>query len=214
MARFFEAKCRNNPIEEKKLDITIEPMRQDDIPTVADLMARAYSTSPLNLAAMGTDLDLYRNFMKLALEKLGGQTYIARNNDQIVGGMRMVKWPDCQLPPGKMLPLLPKMIMILRGKFLRVMKWIPVWAKKDPKESHWHFGPFSVLPELQGQGIGSQLLTYFCKLVDEEGEAAYLETDKTENVRLYQRFGFQVTSETPVLGVPNWFMWRAGQAKQ
>jgi hypothetical protein len=128
-------------------------MRQNDIPVVADLMARAYSTSPLNLSAIGTDLNLYRNFMTLALEKLGGQTYIAKDSGQIVGGMRMVRWPDCQLPPGKMLPLLPKMVMILKGKIFRVMKWIPVWAKRGPKEPHWHFGPFSVVPERQVKGL-------------------------------------------------------------
>jgi GNAT superfamily N-acetyltransferase len=163
---------------------------------------------------MGTDLNIYKKFMQLALERLPGRTFVAKEDGQIVGGMRMVQWPDCQLPLSKMLPLLPKMIMILKTKIFRVMKWIPVWAKMDPKEPHWHYGPFAVLPERQGQGIGSQLLTYFCERVDEQGGAAYLETDKAENVQLYQRFGFQVTSETPVLGVPNWFMWRAGQAKQ
>ncbi len=90
---------------------------------------------------------------------------------------------------------------------------MPAWAKLDPKQPHWHFGPFAVLPERQGQGIGSQLLTYFCEHVDRLGAAAYLETDKPENVRLYQRFGFEVTSEKPVLGVPNWFMWRSPRPK-
>jgi hypothetical protein len=36
----------------------------------------------------------------------------------------------------------------------------------------------------------------------------YLETDKPENVTLYERFGFKVTGEAKVFGVPNWFMWR------
>ncbi len=90
---------------------------------------------------------------------------------------------------------------------------MPVWAKLDPKQPHWHFGPFGVLQERQRQGIGSQLLTYFCEHVDRLGAAAYLETDKPGNVRLYQRFGFEVTSEAPVLGVPNWFMWRSPQPK-
>ena len=36
----------------------------------------------------------------------------------------------------------------------------------------------------------------------------YLETDKPENVTLYERFGFKVTGEAKVFGVPNWFKWR------
>jgi hypothetical protein len=36
----------------------------------------------------------------------------------------------------------------------------------------------------------------------------WLETDKAENVRLYERFGYVVVEQTDVLGVPNWFMRR------
>ena len=133
--------------------------------------------------------------MKLAMGRLPGETFVAKEDGQIMGVMRMVEWPDCQLPPSKMLSMLPSMIRILRGRLFKVMKWIPVWAKLDPKVPHWHYGPFAVLPERQGQGIGSQLLTYFCKRVDGVGAAAYLETDKAENVTLYKRFGFEVVSE-------------------
>jgi hypothetical protein len=37
---------------------------------------------------------------------------------------------------------------------------------------------------------------------------AYLETDKPENVRFYERFGFEVVREEVVLGVPNSYMLR------
>jgi hypothetical protein len=39
----------------------------------------------------------------------------------------------------------------------------------------------------------------------------WLETDKAENVRLYERFGYVVEEEAEVLGVPNWFMRRPGR---
>jgi hypothetical protein len=52
------------------------------------------------------------------------------------------------------------------------------------------------------------LLGHFCERVDRLKQAAYLETDKSRNVRLYERFGFSVVEEAPVLSVPNWFMWR------
>ena len=44
------------------------------------------------------------------------------------------------------------------------------------------------------------------------GARAYLETDKRENVRLYQRFGFTVVESAEVLGIPNWFMSRVPSA--
>lgn len=52
------------------------------------------------------------------------------------------------------------------------------------------------------------MLAAFAARMDAAHQPAYLETDKPENVRFYQRFGFQVTSEATVLSTPNWFMWR------
>ncbi len=89
-----------------------------------------------------------------------------------------------------------------------MLNYLSIWAKHDPKQPHWHLGPLVVLPERQGQGIGSRLLERFCGYVDQHGAAAYLETDKPGNVRLYERFGFSVTGEAPVYGTPTWFMWR------
>ena len=50
-----------------------------------------------------------------------------------------------------------------------------------------------------------------CRL-DGAGEVGYLETDKPDNVRFYERFGYEVVGEQPVLGVPNWFMRRPAGA--
>ena len=62
---------------------------------------------------------------------------------------------------------------------------------------------------LQGMGIGSKLMRVFCAKMDAAGEDAYLETDKPENVRFYERFGYEVIGEERVLEVQNWFMRRA-----
>jgi len=43
---------------------------------------------------------------------------------------------------------------------------------------------------------------------DAAGEAAFLETDKPENVRFYARFGFEVVDEASPFGVRTWFMLR------
>jgi hypothetical protein len=37
---------------------------------------------------------------------------------------------------------------------------------------------------------------------------SYLETDQTTNVRFYQRFGYQVVGQEPVLGITTWSMER------
>lgn len=95
----------------------------------------------------------------------------------------------------------------------RVLSWASDWARRDPSEPHWHLGPVAVDPELQGRGIGSAMLHTFCAVVDRTGANAYLETDKSESVGFYQRFGFTVMESAKVLGVPNWFMVRAANTE-
>jgi predicted N-acetyltransferase YhbS len=85
---------------------------------------------------------------------------------------------------------------------------ISFWAKRDPDEPHVHLGPVAVDVHLQGQGIGSLMMEQHCRQLDAAGEVGYLETDKLENVRFYERFGFEVVGEAPVIDVPNWFMRR------
>jgi predicted N-acetyltransferase YhbS len=91
----------------------------------------------------------------------------------------------------------------------KAMTWVAAWSKRDPLEPHVHLGPIGVTPELQGHGIGSQMLSVYCEELDVAGNSGYLETDKPENVRLYERFGFEVQDEAELLGVRDWFMWRA-----
>ena len=134
---------------------------------------------------------------------------MAKEEGQVVGLVKTVEWPNCQTPLLKILRFLPFMIREFGGSTLRLLKWLPVWAKHAPEQPHWHLGPFAVSPEQQGRGIGSQLLRQVCEHIDQLKAAAYLETDKLENVHLYERFAFTVTAEATVLGVPNWFMWRS-----
>jgi hypothetical protein len=52
------------------------------------------------------------------------------------------------------------------------------------------------------------MLTRLCADVDDKDAPSYLETDKSENVGFYQRFGFSVAGKAEVLGITNWFMSR------
>lgn len=90
-------------------------------------------------------------------------------------------------------------------------KWISIWATHDPDETHVHLGPLAVDAHVQGQGIGSPIVQEHWRRLDRTSEVGYHETDKPEDVRFYERFGFEVIGEEPVLGVPNRFMRRPPQ---
>jgi ribosomal protein S18 acetylase RimI-like enzyme len=88
---------------------------------------------------------------------------------------------------------------------------LSIWAlfyEHDIDERHWHVGPVSVEPGLQGAGVGSAMLRVFCSRMDDAGELAWLETDKPENVVFYRRHGFDVVAEEERYGFTTWFMRR------
>jgi ribosomal protein S18 acetylase RimI-like enzyme len=82
------------------------------------------------------------------------------------------------------------------------------FTRRAPAERHWHLGPVGVLVDAQGEGIGSLMMKEYCARMDAEGDLAFLETDLPQNVRLYEKFGFETTEETTVLGAAAWFMAR------
>lgn len=94
------------------------------------------------------------------------------------------------------------------GTIPRVLTWVGEWSRRDLLEPHWHLGPVAVDSHLQGKGIGTAMIDNFCARVDELRTLSYLETDKFENIRFYQKFGFTVVAEAEVLKVPNWFLLR------
>ena len=66
-----------------------------------------------------------------------------------------------------------------------------------PKEPHWYLAMLGVDPRHQGKGVGSSLLGHRLAKVDDEGLPAFLETTSPANLRLYERFGFEVIADIP-----------------
>jgi GNAT acetyltransferase-like protein len=90
----------------------------------------------------------------------------------------------------------------------RARHTVSVMCEHDPDERHIHVGPVGVEPGVQGLGVGAAMLGRIGDLLDAEGEVAWLETDKPENVVFYRRHGFDVAVEERRLGFPIWFMRR------
>jgi ribosomal protein S18 acetylase RimI-like enzyme len=196
--------------------VNIGTLGENEIQEAAKVVARAMGPTPFPMA-MCQELNKSERVMETTVRVIfahsPGQVLIAKKDRQVVGVLRMVKWPQCQMSSRQVRMLLPSMVRILKLGVIRAMRGRAVWAKYHPVKPHWHVDPLAVMPELQGQGVGSQLLERFCKIVDDAGESAYLETDRPENVRLYERFGFNVISEAPALGVHCYFMWRPSYNK-
>ena len=190
-----------------------------EIEEVLDVLARGMRDNPVHVAAFGEDSERrrrrFRGLMAAAFSiRDFSHMLVARREDGVIVGV-------CgMMPPGNCLPdfrqrlrLLPTLLSIGPRAVGRTMRWLGVWEKHDPEERHWHLGPLAVDAHLQGMGLGSRMMQVFCAQMDAAREDAYLETDKSENARFYERFGFKVVGEQEVLGVTNYFMLRRSERR-
>ena len=196
---------------ERLENLEVRPIEAEDLHTAALVLARGMRDNPLHVAAIGSDPErrirvMHRVFSRV-MALSGRPTLGAWDGDRLVGVADSAEPGRCQPSPREGLRLAPAMVMA-GSAAPRMARWLSAWGRQDPDLAHSHFGPLAVDLDLQGKGIGSLLLTAYCRRLDETGVLAYLETDKIENVALYERFGFVVTAEADVIGVKNWFMTR------
>jgi GNAT superfamily N-acetyltransferase len=195
--------------------VEIRDLTMAETAAAGRVLGRGMRDNPMHLRVFGPSPDqrefaltrLFETLLSLYIAK--GAILGAFSADDLVGVCAMVQPKRCQPTPQEKLQLLPA---VVRGSGLggtaRVFRWATRWARHDPKQAHWHLGPVGVERYLQGKGVGSALLQVFCDRIDSLQALAYLETDKRENVRFYERFGFRLSAEDRVLGVPSWFMVR------
>jgi ribosomal protein S18 acetylase RimI-like enzyme len=75
---------------------------------------------------------------------------------------------------------------------------------------HWYLLGLGVDPDYQGQGYANTLLKTMFTRIDKEHLPCYLETQNSNNVPIYQHYGFKVVEESivPNTKVINWAMLR------
>ncbi|UCE72825.1 MAG: GNAT family N-acetyltransferase [Methanomassiliicoccales archaeon] len=198
-------------------EIKISPLQPKEVDKAAEVLSKAFVNTPFTGKIVGGHTEKHRRLVQIGfknmISKKPGEKVVAKDGDEIVGVMRMVKWPDCQNSIPRGLETIP--IYIVARKVLgRLQEARKVWGVHDPKKPHWHVDPIGILPERQGQGIGGMLMKYYCERVDSEDMPAYHETDQMQNVRFYEKHGYKVIETEPIFGITNWFLWREPNGKR
>lgn len=201
--------------------LEIGALDASEIEEALGVVVRGMRDNPLHVAVFGENPEVRaRRIHRLlggafAVLGLHRHALAARSGDGRIVGVVGVQPPgECRPSIAQQLRLLPRMLSTGPRATGRAASWMGVWAKRDPDGPHWHVGPVAVDANLQGIGVGSRLMRVFSARMDAARGDAYLETDKPENVRFYERFGFEVIGEEEVLGVPNWFMRRPSGRRQ
>ena len=177
------------------------------------VLARGMRDNPLHVAAYGPDPERREKVHALMMRALLRH---ARHNEPIAvhrGGTLVavagaLTQGECRPRAAQQFRYLTTIARLGPRTAARVGRWVRTWQGYDPDEPHVHLGPVAVDRPLQRQGIGSVLLAEHARRLDATGRLGFLETDKPENVRFYERFGYVVVAEAEVIGVPNWFMER------
>lgn len=192
--------------------LIIEKIRESEIPEAAALLAEAMSTNPNHIAIFGPAsskaIERQRRMFEMVLKNTSSKIYVAKLHVEIAGVMAYMHSDHCQMHPVQLLRGLPKFARMFGTDLLPVLRWRMKWAQHDCRRTHIHFGPLAVAIRHQGRGIGKALLNHFITYLDATQQRGYLETDKFENVSLYQKFGFEVTATDKLYGQVNWFMTR------
>ena len=199
------------------VEVTLGHLEASELRQAASLVGRAFRDNPVTIAANhrgpNSRIRGAEGTLGIGLGMLEGPQLVARRGSWIVGVCGAAPPGTCRLPLSKSVRLIPGALAGGPGTVVRTARFLNQSEKHDPAEPHWHLGPVAVEPALQGMSVGSRLLQRFCEGMDEMGDLAYLDTDKPENVRFYERFGFVVVEQDRIIGIPYWFMRREPREK-
>jgi GNAT superfamily N-acetyltransferase len=204
----------------KAVIVTLRELRRAELGEAAHLIGRGMCDNPAIVRVFRiTDAERRaRALERFFVPVLGGLhrrglIYGAYREGSLVGVCGMTRPACCRPTVLEKFDVVPSVLLGNPARtILRVMTWAGEWARRDLAQPHWHLGPVAVDPQVQGQGVGTAMLTAFCSRMDDLSMLSYLETDKCKNVRFYRKLGFDVVAEAEVLGVPNWFMSRPAGA--
>jgi hypothetical protein len=199
------------PIMDEYL-IEIGDLRPDEYRAAAELVGRAMRDLPYAVAIWGNNPDRRARGLRLLMDLLLPITkrppLCARHEGLLVGIVGAAPPGTCVPAPAESLSLVPRLFFAGPRDFLRMNRYFNQMFRHDPRSPHWHIGPVAVEPAVQGLGVGRRLMEALGERVDEAGEMAHLETDNPENVRFYERAGFETAEVVEVMGVRNWLMRR------
>ena len=188
-----------------------------DVKMTAAVMARAFFDDPPltwllpdPATRQGRVTRMFATIIGIESLRYGGVEIVCGGDNILAGAI----W----LPPGHWQPGLrvqiravPNHARALAAAWGRAARYAHALEGAHPKEPHWYLKAIGVDPDWQGRGVASPLLRSRLERCDQEGQPAYLETSKPDNVPLYEHFGFRsignvdMPEGAPVITA----MWRA-----
>lgn len=206
-------------------DLECRPLVHRDVPSTAELLARAFSDNPcyawMHPRATSRHTDLRAFFERNLIWHLPhGLTWVAVRNTRVVGTLTLQ-------PPGGVQHGMARMLThwvlpTLRHQGPRTVRRIAA-ADADFRgrylaitegRHYWHVHAVAVAPDHQGIGIGSAVVAHgmreLARLRVDPTVPVVLSTQRERNLPLYRRAGFELVNRqqmgSPGSSFVSWFM--------
>lgn len=202
------------------MPIDVRHATLDDIPGMAATLARAFARDPFYSFLAGDApernqrmRDGWSGILRFGSAKLA-ETFTTDDH----GGVALWIPPGHRGPPIlDSLRMMPAIGQLAGWRRLRTVTDAIAELEKRHRhhvpQSHFYLSALGVVPERQGEGIGTALIKPVLDRCDRDDVTAYLETATARNVLLYERLGFDVVEELTLPGtdVHGWLMVRAAR---
>jgi ribosomal protein S18 acetylase RimI-like enzyme len=195
----------------------IRRAREQDIPALAAVLARAFLDDPVATWAWRPDglrLRALERFQAVRLRQLIPHEEVWTSEDLACAALWAPPghWHSSLRETAALVPCFAHPRLLARGPLVAIG-----WERLDrvhPRHPQHHY--LAVLgtdPSEQGRGLGSAVLRGVLDQCDADGVGAYLESSKESNIAFYARHGFRVMEEVRLLRGPSmWKMWRDPRA--
>ncbi|MFD0715742.1 GNAT family N-acetyltransferase [Paenibacillus sp. GCM10027626] len=202
---------------------SISKLTAADKPMFVSLMSKAFSNDPLFLYLFGNPqqdskassrITAFVSFMfdkSFLLHEEEAWGYF--ENDRLLGAYiiekphasRLQRIKGSLLLAGRLIPCL----LQLSGKTFGLLNsYMRATRAAAPSLSHYYLIMIAVRTDGQGRGIGKAMLQHLVRRASEDytSHGVALDTENKENVGLYRRFGFTLSSEAKVGHLPVYCM--------
>jgi GNAT superfamily N-acetyltransferase len=192
-------------------DIEIRRMLPSEAEIVAEVDSYAYQNDPIVVAINQSNSEETRKKREKQLidmyTKNPQETFVAVHKGKIIGFIRSFPctglFKNLSYSEGEYEYITGHEIEDLSFEQRRKW-WLMTMKSHDLDTLHSHVGPYAVLPEFQGRGVGTRLMEdYLSRL---EGGPSYLETFTATNARFYEKRGYKLIVTDEVLGMKGYWL--------
>jgi ribosomal protein S18 acetylase RimI-like enzyme len=201
-------------MNDRRQAFDVRPVARGDVAAVGDLLGRAFADNPAYLAILAHLSDAKR---ALAVKRIKrGFTRAA-----VSGGQAEAVWVEGK-PAAAALCFAPGQYPVSIAAYLwrasgclgvgplglwRLLRSDAYLSARHLREPHHYLFVLGAEPAQQGRGLGGALLRRLSARADADQVACYLETDKEQNLRIYEAHGYRVLTDELVRGVPGLRFW-------